>query len=120
MSLGLPRGVLWYPAAAAMAAALGVTGFVQKAFRIENITEKTRGWLNDGELVDLSARRLYVYSTVDKLVGWRDVEEHAQEARERGVEVRLLKEEDTPHVQHVFKDAEIYWEKVVSLWGKTA
>jgi hypothetical protein len=76
--------------------------------------------LNDGDLVDLSARRLYVYSTANKLVGWRAFEEHAKEARERGVEVSLLKEEDIPHVQHVFKDAERYWEKVVSLWDKAA
>ncbi|KUJ12591.1 uncharacterized protein LY89DRAFT_688243 [Mollisia scopiformis] len=116
MSISLPKGLMWYPGAAVIITLLGITSISKNVFGIENIIEKTRRWLNDWTTVDKRAKRLYVYSENDKLVGWRDVERHAEEARREGVDVSLLRETETPHVQHAFKDSERYWLRVKELW----
>lgn len=116
MAISLPKGILWYPAAAVILILLGISGVSKNVFGIENLVDKTRGWMNDWDNVDRGAKRLYVYSEVDRMVGWRDVERHAEMTRGEGVEVSLLKEVETPHVQHALKDSERYWKKVKEFW----
>jgi hypothetical protein len=121
MAVGLPKGLLWYPAAAVLS--LVVVGFwVQKSvFGMSNMVEETRRDLNDGALVDLGARRLYIYSEADKLVGFRDVERHAEEARAKGVQVKMQRGGASAHVQHMGKVSdpswEVYWKSVLENWG---
>lgn len=119
MSIGLPKGIMWYPGAAFVAAGVGLAGFVQWAFGWETLVHTTGRMMNDGRLVERGAKRLYVFSEKDALVGWRDVEAHVEEARKTGVNVEVLKETDTPHVQHMLLDAERYWAKVEELWRST-
>ncbi|CZR68770.1 uncharacterized protein PAC_18669 [Phialocephala subalpina] len=116
MSIGLPKGLMWYPAAAVTIGLLGITAFCKNVFGLETIVEKTRTWLNDWTSVDKHAKRLYIYSENDKLVGWKDVERHAEEARKDGVDVDLLRETETAHVQHAFKDSKRYWQRVKEVW----
>lgn len=115
MSLSLPKGMAWYPGAVVILFMLAL-GWVQGFFGGKSIVEEMRGWLNDAEIVDRGAKRLYVYSEEDRLVGWRDVESHAMEAEGKGVVVRRLRFEGTPHVQHVIREEERYWRAVVELW----
>ncbi|GAB1312606.1 Transmembrane protein 53 [Madurella fahalii] len=61
-------------------------------------------------------RRTYVYSEADRLVGWRDVERHAEEARRKGFAVRTEKFERSEHVAHARTDGERYWRVVRETW----
>ncbi len=120
MSVGLPKGILWYPAAALTSLGLGIAWTATNILRIPTLVIKTRGWLNDWDLVDKTAKRLYIYSEADKLVGWRNVEAHFDDARTKGFEVIILKESETPHVQHMNLDRERYWTKVKELWESSS
>ena len=72
--------------------------------------------LNDEGLVNGKAKRLYVYGEADRVVGWRDVERHAEEARENGWNVTMLKGIGNAHVHYMLKDGERYWKSVEKLW----
>ncbi|KAG4428696.1 hypothetical protein IFR05_015818 [Cadophora sp. M221] len=120
LSMGLPKGLLWYPSAAVIGALLGIAVFKRSVFGIETLVQKTAGLLNDGTLVDMKAKRLYVFSENDQLVGYRDVERHLEDFKKEGGEVIILKETKTPHVQHMILDGERYWENVQGLWSTTA
>ncbi|CAL8578728.1 hypothetical protein XPA_004500 [Xanthoria parietina] len=62
-------------------------------------------------------RRCYIYSTADPMVGWRDVEAHAVEARERGCKVRRERFGKTGHCAHVREgDGGRYWGVVKGVW----
>ncbi|KAK0740031.1 hypothetical protein B0T18DRAFT_352099, partial [Schizothecium vesticola] len=61
-------------------------------------------------------RRTYVYSRGDEVVGWREVEGHAEEARGRGFEVRMERFEGTGHVGHGRGDMGRYWGVVRRAW----
>lgn len=73
-----------------------------------------------------TASRLYLYSDTDLLIPSKDVEAHAQAAREAGaVEVNLVKFKGTQHVAHVrdVKGGEgnekRYWGAVEELWNRS-
>ncbi|KAH7346206.1 hypothetical protein BKA65DRAFT_272860 [Rhexocercosporidium sp. MPI-PUGE-AT-0058] len=119
MSIGLPKGLLWFPSAAVFAALLGIGQIGKSVFGIYGLVYKTAGLLNDRTLVDRKAKRLYVFSEKDRLVGYRDVEKHLEEFRQGGGDVLVLKETETPHVQHMILDGERYWENVQKLWRST-
>ncbi|KAF7544478.1 hypothetical protein G7Z17_g9919 [Cylindrodendrum hubeiense] len=72
--------------------------------------------LNAPGFTSREVRRTYVYGTADKAVGWDHVEAHAEEARERGVVVRMEKFEGGQHVSHVRVDADRYWGIVNETW----
>lgn len=61
-------------------------------------------------------RRTYVYSGGDEVVGWREVEGHAEEARRRGFEVRMERFEGTGHVGYGMADMGRYWGVVRGTW----
>lgn len=66
-------------------------------------------------------RRVYLYSEEDELVYWRDVERHAEQAEERGFEVRREKFKGTAHVAHARFEGERYWGIVKGIWeGRVA
>lgn len=64
----------------------------------------------------LEVRRTYVYGPGDKLVDWRDVERHADEAERKGFAVRRERFEGSGHVAHARADAERYWRIVSETW----
>lgn len=72
-----------------------------------------RRLLNDPTIVPLHCVRTYVYSVADKLVDWRDVEAHAEEAERSGWKVMRIRFEDSPHVAHMMVDPARYWKAVV-------
>ncbi len=79
--------------------------------------ESARRSLNDEKLFGKEGRRLYVYSTGDDMVRWQDVEEHAEEAREKGYAVDLEKFGKSGHAAHLILDPERYWRAVERVWG---
>jgi hypothetical protein len=65
-------------------------------------------------------RRGYIYSEQDELIGFKDVEEHALDARKKGLEVELVKFEGSVHVGHFRHDPERYWNTIEGIWfGKS-
>lgn len=87
--------------------------------RRPNITTVLRAKLNDPALVDTKAARCYVYSEVDEMVGWEDVEDHAREARSLGYTVDLQKFEGSGHASHARVDEKRYWGLVQALCDRT-
>jgi hypothetical protein len=62
-------------------------------------------------------RRAYIYSEADALIDWKYVEEHAEEAKQKGFNVRLEKFNGTAHVTHARGDPPRYWSIVKQTWG---
>ena len=118
MSFSLPKGLLWYPAAAAAAALLGVDWVSRNVLGLQSLVDKSFDKLNDENIVDSNAKRLYVYSEADRLVGWRDVERNAEDAKVKGFGTpRMLKERNSAHVRHLFDNGERYWKMVDEVWN---
>ena len=116
LSLGLPKGLLWYPAAATVLLLLGVIAIGRNGLGIPTFIDRIFPKLNDWSLVDRSAKRLYVWSEADRIVAARDPREHARLAKEQGVSVQTLEETDLPHMTAIVKDGERYWGAVETLW----
>ena len=79
----------------------------------------TRVWheVNDPELVDERAERLYLFSKDDGMIWWEDVVEHAANAREKGWKVVRTEEfVGSKHVAHMVLDPERYWDIVTRFW----
>jgi pimeloyl-ACP methyl ester carboxylesterase len=62
------------------------------------------------------ARRCYIYSEEDDVIGWEDVEEHAREAQRNGWDVEFVKFRGSTHVGHFQKDPEKYRETIEKAW----
>ena len=86
-SIALPKGALWYPGAAVLALWLGPLAAYKAVTGHQYLLDTARAYLNDWNLVDKDAKRLYVYSAADKLVGQDSVEKHAREAEDLGVKM---------------------------------
>ncbi|KAJ7760634.1 hypothetical protein DFH07DRAFT_816203 [Mycena maculata] len=67
--------------------------------------------------LDARSPRLYVYSKMDEMVPWRDVEEHAAQSAGDGLDVRLVCFEESPHVAHARVYPEEYWAAVRKVWA---
>ncbi|KAK3293751.1 uncharacterized protein B0H64DRAFT_419411 [Chaetomium fimeti] len=73
--------------------------------------------LNDAGARRAEVRRTYVYGPADRLVHWRDVEDHAEEAVRGGfAAVRRERFEAGEHVAHLRVDAGRYWRVVRETW----
>ena len=74
------------------------------------------GGLNDPALVQRRGLRLYVFSKSDPITDWRWVAKHAEEARDRGYEVRELEVTGSGHVAHAKTDPKRYWKTIAEAW----
>lgn len=71
---------------------------------------------NDPRLRPAEVRRTYVYSKEDHLIPIKDVQEHAEEARERGFRVREEEFSGSAHVAHARLDPGRYWRVARETW----
>lgn len=63
-------------------------------------------------------KRVYMYSEIDDMVPWHDIEDHAAEARRIGFNVELEKFERSEHVAHArVGNGGRYWQIVEQLWN---
>ena len=60
--------------------------------------------------------RLYLYSQVDEMVPWMEVEAHAEGARKAWLDVRMERFRGSAHVAHARTDLERYWGMVKKVW----
>ncbi|KAM7200376.1 Eukaryotic protein of unknown function (DUF829) domain containing protein [Naviculisporaceae sp. PSN 640] len=76
--------------------------------------------VNDPHLLDIKARRLYLYSKEDDIIHWEDIEKHAADAREKGYQVAEGEMfEGTGHVGHLRAHPEQYWKAIQRVWEET-
>jgi hypothetical protein len=73
--------------------------------------------INDKNLFDLDAPRMYIYSLADDMVEPKDIEEHADEAAKLGYTVAGEKFLTSGHAAHMIQDPKRYWSVVQKLWG---
>ena len=73
---------------------------------------------NDARIIPLECVRGYVYSKEDRAMDWRDVEKHAEVAKEKGYVVRKKLVEGAEHVKlFTGKGGEgDYWGFVEGVW----
>ena len=60
--------------------------------------------------------RMYLYSTADVVIPFREVEGHAAGARRAGFPVRMVNFETSAHVSHARDYPEKYWSAVQTFW----
>lgn len=72
--------------------------------------------VNDPDISVKLAGKLYLYSSGDDIISYKDIEEHAADARSRGYDVACVTFDDTPHVGHMKVYPEKYWGAIDSRW----
>ncbi|KAK5994131.1 hypothetical protein PT974_07571 [Cladobotryum mycophilum] len=99
-----------------------VTGLLVNGHRtgiLRGSIDTMRQKVNDPGLFG-SARRLYLYSEADQVIGWEDIEAHMEEARsKRGFTVESVKFTDSPHCALVLHDPTRYWNAIERFWTRT-
>ncbi|KAJ7135200.1 hypothetical protein C8R43DRAFT_894364 [Mycena crocata] len=68
---------------------------------------------------DEETPRLYIYSSVDRVVGADAVKAHIEEAMSMGLNVTSERLAGTGHVEHGKGDRERYWGSIQNLWNST-
>ncbi|EAS30773.1 uncharacterized protein CIMG_06252 [Coccidioides immitis RS] len=110
LSYSFPKFFLWRALLSATVWTwLLVLTTLGKLLRKKHPSFRLREGLNDSKLIDGGAERCYVYSKEDELIHWRDVEEHAEDARAKGWNVSREMFEKSPHVSHMRTDPQRYW-----------
>ncbi|KAG0701231.1 hypothetical protein DFH29DRAFT_577235 [Suillus ampliporus] len=79
--------------------------------RIEMWNSRILPWMG------LHTPRLYLFSRKDKLIPWQDVTQHAEIAKERGMDVYCELFEESEHVAHIRVEPERYWTLVQDIWA---
>ncbi|KOS22077.1 Transmembrane protein 53 [Escovopsis weberi] len=74
------------------------------------------GDAHNNKALNNEARRVYIYSKIDKLVDYRTVLSHAAKAEERGFSVQREEFVGSAHVAHARKDEGRYWGIVRNFW----
>lgn len=111
---------LRFPGSMAVFLILCLFGVLVFLLRIENPIETIRRGLNDGKIIR-ETKRVYIYSDVDPMVHWQEVEDHAADAGMKGYTVQLQKFEGSGHAAHVrVGGGERYWRIVKDLWTQSA
>ena len=114
ITLSLPnqyllRTVGWY----FVYALVFVYKVIIEAMGAENTIARIRRVLNDPTIFSLATSRLYVYSEGDVLVDWRDVHNHAEDARKKGfTAIHEEKFSKAPHCALLNEDSSRYWDAV--------
>lgn len=78
-----------------------------------------RRQLNDPNVFGSLARRLYLYAKEDAVVGYRDVELHIKEAKEKGHEVESVCFVNSHHCALPLGNETRYWDTVKDFWERS-
>lgn len=84
-----------------------------EVLQMENSINRMRRQLNEAAMFPLNIPRLYLYSKADRLVGWRDVHTHIEDAMQLGyLHVREISFDEAPHCALLQENPERYWKSV--------
>lgn len=75
---------------------------------------------HDPSVLGRGVRRMYLYSTSDRIVPWRFVNQHMAEAQGKGFDVEGEAIPGGGHCALLRGDADKYWRAVERFWGETA
>jgi hypothetical protein len=81
-----------------------------------DVLDAVREQMNDPAATVKGARRCYIYSEEDDIIGNEDVEEHASDAQRKGWAVELVKFHGSTHVGHFKQNPERYLETIEKTW----
>ncbi|KAF4552720.1 Hypothetical protein D9617_9g025100 [Elsinoe fawcettii] len=119
MLFSLPR--TWFFAIfgrAIVCALCALLWMMEALFGVENVVSVARRRLLGPRIVGRHVPRVYMYGMKDKMVWWQDVQEHAEEARDRGyIAVDEVKFEDGDHCAYIMRDGDKYWKTVQNIVG---
>ena len=87
-------------------------------FNTTNVVNTARQDLNDPNFLANNIPRLYFYSEADKMVNWKDIEDHAESAKELGWPIEMVKFNGTEHVHHMRNAEDTYWNSISQIWSK--
>ncbi|KAE8857044.1 hypothetical protein PTNB29_08111 [Pyrenophora teres f. teres] len=119
ISAGLPRTLFWKWFGGVLVHLLLVcTYLADLVMRRENKMVVLCRQLNDEDVFDRRVPRVYLYSKADQMVGFEEVEAHAEEARAKGWEVDKVVFEKSAHCGHVREDEGRYWKAVLGAWER--
>ncbi|KAF8151001.1 hypothetical protein B0H34DRAFT_801896 [Crassisporium funariophilum] len=93
--------------------------FIRVLLRRKNTIDGLKATLNSERLLpwfSKNTKRLYIYSPKDDMIPYHEVEGHARQAKECGLDVSLERFEDSAHVAHAKAYPEQYWTAVKRLW----
>jgi hypothetical protein len=117
VSLGmavLPKPLRWVIAAVIVTCLM----VVPQVLGIEIMATRGPRELNSARNIPHKSARLYVYSSSDRLIYWKDVEAHAEAARYKGYTNIILERFDgSSHVSHLRLDPSRYWNAVWKVWN---
>ncbi|KAL2827130.1 hypothetical protein BDW59DRAFT_171437 [Aspergillus cavernicola] len=119
MILALPRNlIVKFLGAVLIYSIIGVVGLLDTFGLYQNVILKTRRVLNNPSQSFLQSgmERAYLYSQTDVMVPWRDILEHAEEARKlvKDKVVRTIEFTGSGHVGHLSVSREEYADAVMS------
>ncbi|KAF2705288.1 hypothetical protein K504DRAFT_460544 [Pleomassaria siparia CBS 279.74] len=83
-----------------------------------NVVSQTRARIVDPQIWDLSAPRCYLYSEADKLIDFRDIQEHVRGALLQGTPLMDICFEGSDHCKHAAQDPDRYWRAVMMTWQR--
>lgn len=119
ISASLPESLFWKYLGSAMVHFLLALVFVfNNVTGSENKMVVMSRELNDPEIFDARTPRVYLYSKADQMVDWTEVEDHANQAVEKGWSAEKVRFMASPHVGHILEDGERYWGAVMDAWEK--
>lgn len=81
-----------------------------------NVLDLAREGLNNPNIIALTTRRLYLFSTTDKICHFLDVEDHIRDAVSKGYLIEAVRWENSCHVGHMRQNNEAYWKAVRNCW----
>lgn len=97
--------------------AVGLITGLQRTGLMSSVSQ-LRSQLNDPAVFGAAAKRLYLYSTADLMVGWEDVESHLAEAKALlGCQAEGIAFPDSPHCAIVRDHAYRYWDTIDQFWA---
>jgi hypothetical protein len=119
VTASFPKSILWrYLGSAAVHVLFALVFVFNNVTGSENDMVVMSRLLNDPEIFDNRVPRVYLYSKVDQMVDWTEIEDHADQAMGKGWEVERVRFEKSPHVGHILEDGERYWGAVMQGWQK--
>ena len=77
---------------------------------------RLRAGPNSTKWATTSAPRLYLYGKKDRLILWKEVEQHVADSRQKGFKCETELFENSDHVSHMRKEPERYWGAISSAW----
>lgn len=119
ITTSLPRTFVWRIFGSALVYLLLVGVFLfNKLTGRENKMVVMCRQLNDPTIFDMRAPRVYLYSKADQMVGYDEVEEHADAAAAKGWDVAKIRFENSAHAGHVRENEGLYWGGIMTAWKR--